>query len=164
MLNHFLGITGNLILHICVADFQRLTLAYKFWLFIRVDLISMNLPKVMYNTIEINNTGQQQICSLRFFNWFRTNLMCWIQKSHLFCSIRSSFWAMATCHFLCFCSHVWSILEEIGGGKMPCQIIVLIGNDYFNDKKYSVPIVLGDYFENGSVWSHKTMFSVLVWQ
>ena len=54
---------------------------------------------------------------------------------------------MATCRFLCFCSHVhvWSILEEVGGGKMPCQIIVLIGNDYFNDKKYSGLIVLGDY-------------------
>ena len=35
------------------------------------------------------------------------------------------------------------ILEEVGGGKMPCRIIVLTGNDYFNDKKYSGPIVLG---------------------
>ena len=46
---------------------------------------------------------------------------------------------------------MWSILEEVGGGKMPCRIIVLIGNDYFNDKKYSGPIVLGDYVEKGSV-------------
>ena len=46
-----------------------------------------------------------------------------------------------------------STLEEVGGRKMPCQIIVLIGNDYFNDKKYSSPIVLGDYVEKGSVWS-----------
>ena len=45
---------------------------------------------------------------------------------------------------------------------MPCRIIVLIGNDYFNDKKYSGPIVLGDYVKKGSVWSHKTMFSVHV--
>ena len=44
-----------------------------------------------------------------------------------------------------------SILEEIGGGKITCRIIVLIGNDYFNDKKYSGPIVLGDYVEKGSV-------------
>ena len=34
---------------------------------------------------------------------------------------------------------------------MPCQIIVLIGNDYFNDTNYSGPIVLGDYVEKGSV-------------
>ena len=39
---------------------------------------------------------------------------------------------------------------------MPCRIIVFIGKDYFNDKKYSGPIVLGDYVEKGSVWSHKT--------
>ena len=60
---------------------------------------------------------------------------------------------MATCFFtfLFTCTHVWSILEEVGGGKMPCRIIVLIGNDYFNDKKYSGPIVLGDYVEKGSV-------------
>ena len=45
---------------------------------------------------------------------------------------------------------------------MRCRIIVLLGNDYFNDKKYSSPIVLGDYVEKGSVWSHKTMFSVHV--
>ena len=38
---------------------------------------------------------------------------------------------------------MWSILEEVGGGKMPCWIIVLIGNDWFNNKKYSGPIVLG---------------------
>ena len=57
---------------------------------------------------------------------------------------------MATCRFLRFCSHVCSILE-VGGGKMPCRIIVLIGNDYFNDKKYSGLIVLGDYVEKGSV-------------
>ena len=69
--------------------------------------------------------------------------MRWIQKSHWFCSIRSSFWAMATIFtFLFTCTHVWNILE-VGGGKMPCQIIVLIRNDYFNDKKYSGPIVLG---------------------
>ena len=53
--------------------------------------------------------------------------------------------------FLFTCMHVCSILEEVGGGKMPCRIIVLIGNDYFNDKKYSGPIVLGDYVEKGSV-------------
>ena len=53
--------------------------------------------------------------------------------------------------FLFTCTYVWSILEEIGGGKMPYRIIVLIGNDYFNDKKYSGPIVLGDYVEKGSV-------------
>lgn len=39
--------------------------------------------------------------------------------------------------FLFTCTHVWSILEEVGGGKLSCQIIVLIGNIYFNDKKYS---------------------------
>ena len=44
-----------------------------------------------------------------------------------------------------------SILEEVGEGKMPCRIIVLIGNDYFNDKKYLGPIVLDDYVEKGSV-------------
>lgn len=53
--------------------------------------------------------------------------------------------------FLFTCTHVWSILEEVGGGKMSCQIIVLIGNNYFNDKKYSGTIVLGDYVEKGSV-------------
>ena len=46
---------------------------------------------------------------------------------------------------------MWSILEGVGGGKMPCRIIALIGNDYFNDKKNSGPIVLGDYVEKGSV-------------
>ena len=49
------------------------------------------------------------------------------------------------------CTHVWSILEEAGGYKMPCRIIVLIGNDNMNDKKYSGPIVLGDYIEKWSV-------------
>ena len=39
---------------------------------------------------------------------------------------------------------MWSILKEVGGGKMPCRIIILIGNDYFNDKKNSGPIVLGE--------------------
>ena len=53
--------------------------------------------------------------------------------------------------FLFTCTHVWSILEEVSGGKMPYQIIVLIGNDYFNVKKYSGPIVPGDYVEKGSV-------------
>ena len=52
--------------------------------------------------------------------------------------------------FLFTYTHVWSILEEVDGGKMPCRIIVLIGNDYFN-KKYSGRIVLGDYVEKGSV-------------
>ena len=46
---------------------------------------------------------------------------------------------------------------------MPCRIIVLIGNDYFNDKKYSGPIVLGDYVEKGSVRSHKTSKSSKNW-
>ena len=32
--------------------------------------------------------------------------------------------------FLFTCTHVWSILEEVVGGKMPRRIIVLIGNDY----------------------------------
>ena len=49
--------------------------------------------------------------------------------------------------FLFTCRHVWSILKEVGGGKMSCQIIILIGNDYFNDKKYSGTIVLGHYVE-----------------
>ena len=31
-----------------------------------------------------------------------------------------------------------------------------------NDKKYLGSIVLGDYVEKESVWSHKTMFSVHV--
>ena len=53
--------------------------------------------------------------------------------------------------FLFTCTHVWSILEEVGGGKMPCRIIILIGNDYFDHKKYSDPIVLGDYVEKRSV-------------
>ena len=53
--------------------------------------------------------------------------------------------------------------EEVGGGKMPCRIIVLIGNDYVNDKKYSDPIVLDDYVEKGSVWSHKTLKSSKTW-
>ena len=53
--------------------------------------------------------------------------------------------------FLFTCTHVWSFLEEFGGGKMPCRIIVFIGNDYFNGKKYSGPIVLGDYVKKGSV-------------
>lgn len=53
--------------------------------------------------------------------------------------------------FLFICTLVWSILEEVGEGKMPCRIIVLIENDYFNDKKRSGPIVIGDYVEKGSV-------------
>ena len=53
--------------------------------------------------------------------------------------------------FLFTCTHVWSILEEVAGGKMPCRIIILIGNDYFNDNKYSGPIVLGDYIEKVSI-------------
>ena len=53
--------------------------------------------------------------------------------------------------FLSTCTHVCSILEEVGRGKMPCRIILLIGNDYFKDKEYSGLIVLGDYVEKGSV-------------
>ena len=34
--------------------------------------------------------------------------------------------------------HVWSILEEVVAGKMSCRIVVLIGNDYLNDKKFQV--------------------------
>ena len=51
--------------------------------------------------------------------------------------------------FLFTCRHVWSILEEVGGCKMPYRTIVLIGNDYFNDKNYSGLIVLSDYVEKG---------------
>ncbi len=58
---------------------------------------------------------------------------------------------MSVFTFLFTCTHVWSILEEVGAGKMPCRIIVLIENDYFNDKKYLAPTVLGDYVEKGSV-------------
>ena len=54
---------------------------------------------------------------------------------------------------------MWSILEEVGRGKMSCRMIVLIGNDYFNDKKYSGSIGMGDYVEKGSVSSHKTLKS-----
>ena len=82
------------------------------------------------------------LLSAFFFSWLRTNLMRRIQKSHWFCLIRSSFWAMSFFTFLFTCTHVWSILEEVGGGKIQCQIIVLIGNDYFNDEKYSGPIVI----------------------
>ena len=53
--------------------------------------------------------------------------------------------------FLFTCMHVWSILEKVGGGKLSCQITVLIGNISFNDKKYSGTIVLGNYVEKGSV-------------
>ena len=60
-----------------------------------------------------------------------------------------SYGHMSFFNFLFTCTHVWSILE-VGGDKMPCQIIVLIGNDFFNDK-YSGLIVLGDYVEKGSV-------------
>ena len=49
------------------------------------------------------------------------------------------------------CTHLWSILEEVGGGKKLCRIIVLIKNDYLNDKKYSGPIVLDDYIEKFGV-------------
>ena len=49
---------------------------------------------------------------------------------------------------------MWSILEEVGGGKMPCRIIVWIENNYLNDKKYSGPIVVDDYVE-------KTLFEVI---
>ena len=50
--------------------------------------------------------------------------------------------------------HMYPCVEhfrKVGGGKMLCRIIVLIGNDYSNDKKYSVSMVLGDYVEKGSV-------------
>ena len=86
--------------------------------------------------------------------WFaESKIQFWLR------SIRTSFWAMVTCRFLTFfffstCTHVWSILE-VGRGKMPYRIIILMGNDYFNDKKYSGPIVLGDYVEKGSVWSRQ---------
>ena len=93
----------------------------------------------------INNTGQQQICSLRFLadlgriRLVLLNQVKFVSYGHMFFT------------FLSTCTHVWSILEEVGGGKMPCRKIVLIGNDYFHDKKYSGPIVLGDYVEKGSV-------------
>ena len=58
------------------------------------------------------------------------------------------------------CAYVEHFKRSWGGGKMSRRIIVLIGNDYFNDKKYSGPIFLGDYIEKVSVWTHKTMFSV----
>ena len=57
--------------------------------------------------------------------------------------------------FLFTCTHVWSILEEVGGGKITC-LIVLIRNDYFDEKKYSGTIAMGDFVEKGSVWSYKT--------
>ena len=114
----------------------------------------------------IDYNGQQQICCLSFFSWFRTNLMRRIQKSHWFCSIRSSFFSYGHMSFFTFlftCTHVWRILEDVSGGKILRWIIVLIGNDYFNDKKYSGPIVLGDYVEKGWVGSHKTSKSSKNW-
>ena len=72
-----------------------------------------------------------------FFSWFMMNLIRWIQKSHWFCSIKLSFFSYGHMSFFTFlftCTHVWNILE-VSGGKMPCRIIVLIGNDHFNDKK-----------------------------
>ena len=53
--------------------------------------------------------------------------------------------------------------RKVGGGKMPCRIDNLIGNDYVNDKKYLGPIVLDDYVEKGSVWSNKTLKSSQNW-
>ena len=47
---------------------------------------------------------------------------------------------------------------------MPYWIIALIRNDYSNDKKYSGPIVLGDYVEKGSVLRHKTSKSSKNWK
>ena len=47
-------------------------------------------------------TGQQQFCCLHFVSWLGTSLVRWIQKSHWFCSIRSSFWAIATSRFCVF--------------------------------------------------------------
>ena len=125
--------------------------------------IDYHLLKLIFSTTKLfqhsnlHYTGQQQICCLGFFRWFRTNLMRWIQKSHWFCSIRSSFFNHGHMFltFLFTCTHMWRILE-VGGGKMPCWIIVLIGNDYFNDKKNSGPIILGDYVEKGKIWNHKT--------
>ena len=87
------------------------------------------------------------------------------KKLHWFCSSCQDFelWLHVFFTFLFPCTHVWSILEEVGGRKMPCRMIVLTGNYYFNDKKYSGPIVLGDYAEKGSVWSRKTSKSSKNW-
>ena len=50
--------------------------------------------------------------------------------------------------------HIYARVEHFRRnwwGKMRCGIMILIGNDCFNDKKYSGPLVLGDNVEKGSV-------------
>lgn len=56
-----------------------------------------------------NHRGDQSVTLLNktvivygVFSWFRITLICWIQKSHWFCSIRSTFWAKI---------HVWGFLH-----------------------------------------------------
>ena len=129
----------------------------SYWGYFAIEITEIALTKAEY-------TGQQHFLVFFFFFFFfflfclsRTNLMRWITKSHCFCSIMFFFTFSFTC------TNVWSILEEVGGGKMPFRIIVLIGNHYFNDKKYSGPIVMGDYVEKGLVWSHKTSKSYKNW-
>ena len=53
---------------------------------------------------------------------------------------------------------MWSILEVVGGGKMPYRINVLIENNYFHDQQHSGPIVLGDYVESDQFEVKKTCF------
>jgi len=58
--------------------------------------------KYLCLSVWTNNTGQQQICCLGFLSWSVTILMCWIQKSHWFCSIKSTFVYSATWTFYMF--------------------------------------------------------------
>ena len=98
-------------------------------------------------------TGQQQICCLRFFYLIEDESDALNRKMALVLLYQVKFLSYGHMSFFTFlftCTHVWSILE-VRGGKMPCRIIVLIENDYFNDKKYSGPIALSDYVEKGSV-------------
>lgn len=65
--------------------------------------------------------------------------------------------------FLFTCTHVWSILE-VGGGKMSCQIIVLIGNNYFNyllSKRDQFEVIKPQYLPKIGEAKHKVRGSKL---
>ena len=98
--------------------------------------INSNKTQSLKTIININYMGEQKNCCMRFFSWFRMNLMRWIQKSHWFCSTGSSFWVMATSHIFRFCSRDEHFRRN-WWGKIRCGITISIRVYCYDDKKYS---------------------------
>ena len=155
--------------------FLILRITHKFDLF--KNRIEIFLWVYVLNTFDISIVSYKVIF-FRGLHWSTINLSvlflanlgriwCDESKKHIgFAQSGQVFFSYGHMSFFTFlftCMYVWNILEKVDGGKMPCQISVLIENDNLNDKKYSGLIVLVDYVEKGSVWSYKTSKSSKNW-